>query len=80
MVGVDMTDAMLEQARTIAAKTGLSNVEFRKGEIESLPVEDASVDVIISNCVLNLVPDKDRAFREIHREYPSPCTFRSSRR
>ncbi len=67
VIGVDMTDAMLEKARAIAANTGLSNVEFRKGEIESLPVEDDSIDVVISNCVLNLVPDKDRAFREIHR-------------
>jgi len=67
VIGVDMTDAMLEKARANAAKTGLSNVEFRKGEIESLPVEDDSIDVVISNCVLNLVPDKDRAFREIHR-------------
>src|SRR5271157_4889979 len=67
VIGVDMTDAMLEKARANAAKTGLSNVEFRKGEIESLPVDDASIDVVISNCVLNLVPDKDRAFREIHR-------------
>ena len=48
-------------------KSGLGNVEFRKGEIESLPVDDNSVDVTISNCVLNLVPDKDQAFREIHR-------------
>jgi arsenite methyltransferase len=67
VIGVDMTDAMLEKARANAAKTGLSNVEFRKGEIESLPVEDDAIDVVISNCVLNLVPDKDRAFREIHR-------------
>ena len=48
-------------------KSGLGNVEFRKGEIEALPVDDNSVDVTISNCVLNLVPDKDQAFREIHR-------------
>src|SRR5262249_33666326 len=67
VIGVDMTDAMLEKARNNAEKTGLGNVEFRKGEIESLPVEDDSIDVVISNCVLNLVPDKDRAFREIHR-------------
>ena len=67
VVGVDMTDAMLEKARANAAKTGLGNVEFRKGEIEDLPVADATVDVVISNCVLNLVPDKDRAFREIYR-------------
>jgi len=67
VIGVDMTDAMLEKARVNAERSGLSNVEFRKGEIEALPVDDASVDVTISNCVLNLVPDKDRAFREIHR-------------
>ncbi len=67
VIGVDMTDAMLEKARANAGKAGLGNVEFRKGEIESLPVEGDSVDVVISNCVLNLVPDKDRAFREIHR-------------
>lgn len=67
VIGVDMTDAMLEKARGNAERGGLTNVEFRKGEIESLPVDDASIDVTISNCVLNLVPDKDRAFREIHR-------------
>ena len=66
-IGVDMTDAMLERARAYAEKAGFANVEFRKGEIEALPVEDNSVDVAISNCVLNLVPDKDRAFREIFR-------------
>jgi arsenite methyltransferase len=67
VIGVDMTDEMLAKARGIADKSGLVNVEFRKGEIEALPVEDNSVDVTISNCVLNLVPDKDQAFREIHR-------------
>ncbi len=67
VIGVDMTDAMLEKARANAEKSGLANVEFRKGDIEALPVDDHSVDVTISNCVLNLVPDKDRAFREIHR-------------
>ena len=67
VIGVDMTDAMLDKARANAGKSGLANVEFRKGEIESLPVEGDSIDVVISNCVLNLVPDKDRAFREIHR-------------
>ncbi|MDB5353432.1 MAG: arsenite S-adenosylmethyltransferase [Planctomycetota bacterium] len=67
VIGVDMTDAMLEKARENAEKTGVTNVEFRRGEIEALPVDDGSVDVVISNCVLNLVPDKDRAFREIHR-------------
>ena len=67
VIGVDMTDAMLEKARANAEKTGLHNLDFRKGEIESLPVEDNSIDVVISNCVLNLVPDKDEAFREIRR-------------
>jgi SAM-dependent methyltransferase len=67
VIGVDMTDAMLEKARANAEKAGLSNVEFRKSELEELPVEDESIDVVISNCVLNLVPDKDWAFREIHR-------------
>jgi arsenite methyltransferase len=67
VIGVDMTDAMLDKARANAAVAGFANVEFRKGEIESLPVDDGSVDVVISNCVLNLVPDKDQAFREIHR-------------
>jgi SAM-dependent methyltransferase len=67
VIGIDMTDAMLEKARANAEKAGLGNVEFRKGEIESLPVAGDSIDVVISNCVLNLVPDKDRAFREIHR-------------
>ncbi len=67
VIGVDMTDAMLEKARANAERSGLGNVEFRKGDIEFLPVDDGSVDVVISNCVLNLVPDKDQAFREIHR-------------
>jgi arsenite methyltransferase len=67
VIGVDMTDAMLEKARANAIKSGLGNVEFRKGEIEALPVVENSIDVTISNCVLNLVPDKDRAFREIYR-------------
>jgi arsenite methyltransferase len=67
VIGVDMTDAMLAKARANAEKSGLRNVEFRKGEIEALPVENDSVDVVISNCVLNLVPDKDQAFREIRR-------------
>ena len=67
VIGVDMTHAMLEKARANAGKAGLVNVEFRKGDLDALPVEDDSVDVAISNCVLNLVPDKDRAFREIFR-------------
>ena len=67
VIGVDMTDEMLAAARENARKADLVNVEFRAGEIESLPVEDASVDVIISNCVVNLSPDKRAAFAEALR-------------
>jgi SAM-dependent methyltransferase len=67
MIGVDMTPEMIEKARANAERGGYSNVEFRQGDIEALPVEDASVDLVISNCVLNLVPDKAKAFREIVR-------------
>jgi len=70
-IGVDMTSEMLALARNNAEKfrqaTGLSNVEFREGEIEALPVEDSSVDVVISNCVINLSPDKPQVFREVFR-------------
>jgi len=65
--GVDMTDPMLELARKNAAEAGVGNVEFLKGEIESLPLPDASVDVVISNCVINLSADKDRVFAEAFR-------------
>ncbi|HYZ27019.1 MAG TPA: arsenite methyltransferase [Geminicoccaceae bacterium] len=67
VIGVDMTAAMVDRARANAAKLGYANVEFRLGELEALPVADASVDVAISNCVLNLVPDKAGAFAEIFR-------------
>jgi SAM-dependent methyltransferase len=67
VIGVDMTADMIELARSNATKGGYTNVEFRLGEIESLPIDDASVDVILSNCVINLVPDKARAFAEMHR-------------
>ena len=67
VLGVDMTEAMIARARTNAAKLGYGNVEFRLGEIEHLPVRDDTVDVVISNCVLNLVPDKARAFAETWR-------------
>jgi ubiquinone/menaquinone biosynthesis C-methylase UbiE len=62
-----MTPEMISLARKNAAKVGATNVEFRLGEIEHLPVADASVDVIISNCVINLSPDKDQVFREAFR-------------
>ena len=67
VIGVDMTDDMLQRARENAQKLGATNVEFRKGYIERLPVEDASVDFVISNCVINLSPDKPAVFREIRR-------------
>ncbi len=67
VIGVDMTPAMIQRARANAEQVGHANVEFRLGEIEHLPVETASVDVIISNCVINLSPDKPRVFREAHR-------------
>lgn len=66
-IGVDMTKEMIKLARRNAVKMGLANVEFRQGEIEKLPVGDGSVDVIISNCVINLAPDKDAVFREAFR-------------
>ncbi len=67
VIGIDMTDAMIDAARENAAKAGFSNVDARKGLIEDLPVDDASVDWVISNCVINLSPEKDRVFAEIHR-------------
>ncbi|MBL9199347.1 MAG: arsenite methyltransferase [Opitutaceae bacterium] len=67
VIGVDMTPAMITKARANVAKTEWRNVEFRLGEIEALPVADASVDLIISNCVINLSPEKERVFREAAR-------------
>jgi SAM-dependent methyltransferase len=67
VIGVDMTAEMLEKARQNRAKLGLDNVEFRLGEIEHLPAADNTVDVIISNCVINLSPDKPQVFREAFR-------------
>ncbi|HJS58544.1 MAG TPA: arsenite methyltransferase [Vicinamibacteria bacterium] len=67
VVGVDMTPEMLGRARRNAARGGFENVEFREGRLESLPVESGSVDAITSNCVINLVPDKGRVFREAAR-------------
>ena len=66
-IGVDMTDGMIERASRAARLAGLNNVEFRKGDATDLPLPDDSVDVVISNGVLNLVPEKDKAFREIVR-------------
>src|SRR6185436_6386989 len=65
--GLDMTDEMLALARTNQAKAGVENVEFLKGEIEAIPLPDAAVDVVISNCVINLSADKDRVLAEAFR-------------
>jgi arsenite methyltransferase len=67
VIGIDMTHEMLGKARENAKKNGFTNVEFRLGEIEALPVADNSVDVIISNCVINLSPEKQRVFKEAFR-------------
>jgi len=67
VIGIDMTPEMLDKARANADKGGYTNVEFREGEIESLPIDDATVDVIISNCVINLSPEKETVFAEIFR-------------
>jgi len=67
VIGIDMTEAMIEKARSNTTKLGFKNVEFRLGDIENMPVDDNTADVIISNCVLNLVPDKEKAFSEIFR-------------
>ncbi len=67
VIGVDMTDEMIEAARQNAAKAGHHNIDVRKGIIEALPVDDNSVDWVISNCVINLSPDKDKVFGEVAR-------------
>lgn len=67
VIGVDMTEQMIKKARENAGKYGYKNVEFRLGDIEELPVEDSSVDIIISNCVINLAPDKSGVFKEAYR-------------
>jgi len=67
VIGVDMTEAMIAKARINTEKLGFNNVEFRLGDIENMPVSENSADVVISNCVLNLVPDKEKAFKEIFR-------------
>ncbi|PLX31976.1 MAG: arsenite S-adenosylmethyltransferase [Ignavibacteria bacterium] len=75
VIGVDMTDTMITKANENKTKLDVANVDFRLGEIEALPVEDSSVDVIISNCVLNLVPDKAAAFAEMYRVLKSGGSF-----
>jgi arsenite methyltransferase len=67
VIGIDMTEEMVAKAKATASEHGYRNVEFRLGEIENLPLEDKTVDVIISNCVVNLAPDKLKVFQEAHR-------------
>jgi SAM-dependent methyltransferase len=67
VIGIDFTPAMIEKARANAAKLGFDNVEFRQGDIENMPVDDNTADVIVSNCVLNLIPNKEAVFKEIGR-------------
>lgn len=67
VIGLDFTPAMLERARRNAEMQGFDNVSFVEGDIEAIPLPDAHVDVVVSNCVLNLVPNKPQAFREMHR-------------
>jgi len=71
VIGVDMTPEMLDKARENAGKSSYKNVEFRLGEIENLPVADNTADVVISNCVINLVPDKTKVFKEVFRTLKS---------
>jgi arsenite methyltransferase len=75
VIGVDMTREMIKRARANKIKLGAANTEFRLGEIEDLPVETATVDRILSNCVINLVPDKRRAFAEMYRVLKPGGTF-----
>jgi ubiquinone/menaquinone biosynthesis C-methylase UbiE len=67
VIGIDMTEAMIQKARENAAKAGHANVEFRLGQIENMPVANSTADIVISNCVINLAPDKSRVFAEIFR-------------
>ncbi|MBN2469961.1 MAG: methyltransferase domain-containing protein, partial [Anaerolineae bacterium] len=67
VIGVDMTPEMLERANANKAALGVSNVEFRQGQIEALPVGDSEIDVVMSNCVINLAPDKEAVFAEVFR-------------
>jgi SAM-dependent methyltransferase len=67
VIGIDMTEKMIKKSRETAKKYGYKNVDFRLGEIENLPIEDNSIDTIISNCVINLSPDKEKVFKEAYR-------------
>ena len=67
VIGIDMTEAMIEKAKANTAKLGFKNVEFRLGDIDNMPIEDNTADVVVSNCVMNLVPNKQKAFSETFR-------------
>jgi arsenite methyltransferase len=67
IIGLDMTEAMIAKARSNASKLGFTNVEFRLGDIETMPIEDNTADVVVSNCVMNLVPNKQKSFAETFR-------------
>lgn len=67
VIGIDFTEVMIEKARANAEKLGFNNVEFRQGDIEKIPMTSNVADVVVSNCVMNLVPDKPKAFAEVHR-------------
>jgi arsenite methyltransferase len=67
VIGIDMTEAMIEKAKSNAAKLGFKNVEFRLGDIDNMPIENKTADVVVSNCVMNLVPNKQKAFAEAFR-------------
>ena len=75
VIGIDFTPAMIEKARNIAEKRGYNNVEFREGDIEKIPVADNTANVVVSNCVLNLVPNKKAVFTEIYRVLKSSGHF-----
>lgn len=75
VIGLDFTQEMIDKANANKTKTGYTNVEFKIGEIESMPFKNDFADVVISNCVLNLVPDKRKAFKEIHRILKSGAHF-----
>lgn len=75
VIGIDFTEKMIEKARLNAEKLGFNNVEFRFGDIENMPLSDDIADVVVSNCVLNLVPDKARAFAETFRILKPGCHF-----
>ncbi|MCK4957536.1 MAG: arsenite methyltransferase [Candidatus Cloacimonetes bacterium] len=75
VIGIDFTEAMIEKANENKQKLGFQNVEFLLGDIEELPVPDSSIDVVISNCVMNLVPDKNKAYKEVYRVLKSNGHF-----